>query len=352
MKYKAAIIGLGFIGGADQVSGDALGQKISGLDGTHYDAYNNNKKINLIAGSSRDYGRRYRFGKKTNAKIYENWKDLIKSEQLDIVSIATYTPSHEEITIACSEVGIKVVFCEKPAAHNLRACKNMIDTCKKNDTLLVFNHQRRFNQNYIHLKNLITQGELGELTSINAQWGSGRLGNVGTHVLDAIYMLTSLLPKSVIGKLDTTGKPDCRGKNFYDPGCWGCIELNNNLMITVDAADNNVTPIEIKINGTKGRAITGGSDVSINYWDDLDSFIPRTGKTVKLDCNNKRSSMDLAVDEMINYLENGNIFSYQALDAFKVTESIIAFYVSNNENSEKINLPLDKKYYDLNLNSG
>ena len=39
--YRAGIIGLGFIGGADQVSGDALGQQVSGLDGTHFDALSN-----------------------------------------------------------------------------------------------------------------------------------------------------------------------------------------------------------------------------------------------------------------------------------------------------------------------
>ena len=30
--YRGGIIGLGFIGGADQVSGDALGQRVENLD--------------------------------------------------------------------------------------------------------------------------------------------------------------------------------------------------------------------------------------------------------------------------------------------------------------------------------
>ncbi len=33
--YRAGIIGLGFIGAADQTSGDALGQQVENLDGTH-----------------------------------------------------------------------------------------------------------------------------------------------------------------------------------------------------------------------------------------------------------------------------------------------------------------------------
>ena len=54
--YRAGIIGLGFIGGADQVSGDALGQQVSGLDGTHFDALSNHSRVNIVAGSSRDAG--------------------------------------------------------------------------------------------------------------------------------------------------------------------------------------------------------------------------------------------------------------------------------------------------------
>src|SRR5262249_11877033 len=59
--YRAGIIGLGFIGAADQVSGDALGQRVCDLDGTHLAALSGHPRIELIAGSSRDEARRERF---------------------------------------------------------------------------------------------------------------------------------------------------------------------------------------------------------------------------------------------------------------------------------------------------
>ena len=37
--YRAGVIGLGMIGGADQVSGDVLGQCVNHMDGTHVFAY-------------------------------------------------------------------------------------------------------------------------------------------------------------------------------------------------------------------------------------------------------------------------------------------------------------------------
>ena len=53
-QYKAGIIGLGFIGAADQVSGDALGQQVEDLDGTHWAALHTHPEVEVVSGSSRD----------------------------------------------------------------------------------------------------------------------------------------------------------------------------------------------------------------------------------------------------------------------------------------------------------
>ena len=66
VAYRAGIIGLGFIGGADQVSGDALGQQVENLDGAHFFAYANHSRIELAGGSCRDAGRRRRFEHHSN----------------------------------------------------------------------------------------------------------------------------------------------------------------------------------------------------------------------------------------------------------------------------------------------
>ena len=79
--YRAGIIGLGFIGGADQVSGDALGQQVSGLDGTHFDAACLTIPASIdVAGSSRDAGRRERFAQRAGAKTYTNWEEMLAQE--------------------------------------------------------------------------------------------------------------------------------------------------------------------------------------------------------------------------------------------------------------------------------
>src|SRR5262245_25208561 len=93
--YRAGIVGLGYIGGADQISGDAIGgQQVAHLDGSHAEAYSKSLRVELLAGSSRDAGRRERFTRRTGARTYADWRQMLASEPLDIVSVATYGPSH------------------------------------------------------------------------------------------------------------------------------------------------------------------------------------------------------------------------------------------------------------------
>ena len=342
--YNAGIIGLGFIGAADQISGDALGQQVKDLDGTHLHAIENNPCIKLVAGSSRDDGRRNRFYDRTGAHTYSDWQEMLDKEDLDLVCIATYAPVHKEITVACADYGIRVIFCEKPIAPYICDAEHMVQACKKSGSLLVINHNRRFNPNYRRLRDFIVSGQLGDLTSVNAQWGNGRLGNVGTHVLDAICMVTGRRIEAVSGTLDVAGKPDCRGSQFRDPGGWGLMQLSRGPIVTVDASDYGKVPISISFQGTKGRVFTGGDDVIIESWN---------GEREQwLGLRKEATSMDRAVTEIGNYLDGSDGFSYQAEEAVHVLEAIVAFHASDKCLGSWTKLPLSGENRKIKVNSG
>jgi hypothetical protein len=62
--YRAGVIGLGYVGAGDDVSGAAIGQAVlgKGQQGLyHSGAYATNPRVQLVAGSSRNLGRRERF---------------------------------------------------------------------------------------------------------------------------------------------------------------------------------------------------------------------------------------------------------------------------------------------------
>src|SRR5690606_38825588 len=105
-----------------------------------------------------DAGRRERFADRTSGRTYTDWREMVTAEKLDIVSVATYTPSHAELTIGCAELGARVVYCEKPIASRLSEADRMIAACEQAGTLLVINHNRRFNPNYRRLRDFIAEG--------------------------------------------------------------------------------------------------------------------------------------------------------------------------------------------------
>ena len=342
--YKSAIVGLGYIGGADQISGDALGQLVEDLDGTHIEALAKHPKVDVVAGSSRDLGRRQRFTERTGIPTYADWQEMLQKEDLDIAAVATYTPVHEEITVACAQHGVRAILCEKPISPTAAAGAHMVAACEEARSLLAINHNRRFNPNYRRLRDLIADGGLGELTSVTAQWPSGRLGNVGTHVFDAICMITGRRVEAVSGTLDLAGKPDCRGSDFQDPGGWGLMRLEGGLITTVDASDYARVPMFIALNGTEGRASTGGDEVKIEYWDGRQDnwSSPRARAT----------SMDVAVGEIVQWLDDGTTFPYPAIEAVHTLEAIAGFHVSHGRSGSWVSLPLEGEDRELVVRTG
>ena len=343
-SYRAAVIGLGMIGGADQVSGDALGQRVENMDGTHTTAYQRHPRIQLVAGASRDAGRRQRFEARTGARTYPDWRDMIDAESIDIVSVATYAPTHAEITIACASRGIPVIYCEKPIATCLPDAERMLEACHQHKALLVINHQRRFNSNHRRLQRAIAEDELGEHLSANLQWPTGRLGNVGTHALDALLMLTQRRFQAVSATLDRSGKPDCRGSDFHDPGGWGTFRLERRLMATVHAPDYGRMPFQTEINGTGGRAIVKGPSVTMEYGDGRIDHWPAPTDGI--------SGMDRAVNEIVAYLDHETPFPYSAEEAVHTLEAIVGFHASHFRNAAWTDLPLSGNDRKIEVASG
>ena len=75
---------------------------------------------------------------------------MLDTEELDMVSVCTYTVDpdghdlHTEITLYCIQKGIRAVWCEKPAVASMSAAEAMLAAAEANGTLLVINHNRRW----------------------------------------------------------------------------------------------------------------------------------------------------------------------------------------------------------------
>ena len=343
--YKAAVVGLGFIGAGDPVSGDALGQQVVNLDGTHARALAEHDRVELVAGSSRDEGRRNRFAERMNVRnTYADWREMLAREDLDVVSVATYTPWHAEVAVACAEAGVRAVICEKPIATKVSDADRVIEACRRHGTLLAVNHPRRWHPLWRSVRDEIREGTVGAISHVALHWPSGRIGNIGTHMFDAASFLLDSAARAVSGTLDPFVPPDCRGPSFHDPGGWGIVLLDNGVRLHVDAPARDGLPFGTRVFGSLGWIDVGKEDAAIRMWD---------GEARTVACPSDRpSSLAVGVDEVVACLDNGGNVSATGRHARNALEAIMALHLSDRLKGQWVSLPLQGEDRDLEVMIG
>jgi len=147
---------------------------------------------------------------KYGAKAFTSFEEMLKSKDIDIVTIATPSGLHMEPTVAAAKAG-KHVICEKPIEITLERIDAMIAAHKKAGTRLGGIFPYRFNDMMVPLREAIQSGRFGTITcaSVYVPWwrtdayykdswhgtwkldGGGALMNQSIHMVD---MLCDLMP--------------------------------------------------------------------------------------------------------------------------------------------------------------
>lgn len=111
-----------------------------------------------------------------NAKSFNNWRDLIAMNEIDIVIISTLHDSLAEITLAAVNSG-KNVLVEKPAARTTAELEPILLALQKNNAKVHVGFNHRYHRALRKAKEIVLSGVLGELMFVRARYGHGaRLG--------------------------------------------------------------------------------------------------------------------------------------------------------------------------------
>lgn len=95
-------------------------------------------------------------------RFYSDGKEMINSDEIDAVIVATLDPYHEEYVMASIHAG-KYVFCEKPLAPEAEACRRIVDGEMAGGKKLVqVGFMRRYDPGYRQLKEAISSRKYGE----------------------------------------------------------------------------------------------------------------------------------------------------------------------------------------------
>ncbi len=103
---------------------------------------------------------------KYNSRSYDNIDDmLLKEETTDVVSVCSPNGLHAEHSIKCLENNFHVL-CEKPMALSVQDCGEMIKAAERANKRLFAIKQNRFNPPVAAVKEIINEGRLGKIYSI------------------------------------------------------------------------------------------------------------------------------------------------------------------------------------------
>lgn len=130
--------------------------------------YQHIPELQLIAAVDQDIERARKAADRFGAKIYsDNYRDVLKNSEIDVVDINVPAHLNREITVAAAEAG-KHILCEKPMAVNLDDADAMIAATEKNRIKFMVGHVLHFFPEYISLKKAVKQNVIGKIYSGNA----------------------------------------------------------------------------------------------------------------------------------------------------------------------------------------
>ena len=180
MKFTSAVVGLGRVGWRWEVE-DPLRPKPC----THVGAYDRHRGIDLIAVCDIDRSILDRFSQYyPDVRTYRSHMDLIKNEDVDIVSVATPASTHYSIVLdLVRHSGVRVVFCEKPLATTVGECLEMVGAAEEAGASLAVNHTRRWWGLWRGVEKMVKHGELGEPLVFVGKF-SGDWFETGVHMSD------------------------------------------------------------------------------------------------------------------------------------------------------------------------
>lgn len=199
-----------------------------------------------------------------DAAVYTDYRQLLRRGDIDVVYILTPNRSHCELAVAALEAG-KDVLCEKPMALNGAEAKRMCEAAKASGRRLTIGYQNRSRLDSRYLKQVVQQGELGEIYLAKAHavrrrgiptWGvflneaeqgGGALIDIGTHALDlALWLMDNYEPERVSGSVyKKLGRGDTAGNAFgpwdnqkitVEDSAFGTIVMKNGATVLLEAS--------------------------------------------------------------------------------------------------------------------
>lgn len=279
---------------------------------------------------------------------------------LDIISVCTPHPTHEEVVLQAAAAGVNVL-CEKPIATKLESAERMVEACEEAGVQLGVLFQRRFWPASQKIRSAIDDGTLGR--AIMAQcsvmlhrapdyynrdawrgtWesdGGGVLMSQAVHQIDLLQWYLGDVAE-VYGKVNTYRHGDYVE---VEDSATAVITFTSGAMATLQAS-TAVSPnlgIQLRITGETGASASltefpEGSDGRLDLWAVGERIVVEPVHPEGVEPNVDLSVINgqlipfhkLQVQDFVQALESGTEPAITGKDALKSLRILLAVYESS-----------------------
>ena len=193
-----------------------------------------------------------------------NVEDLLGDESIEAIAIATPISTHADLAKRALEAG-KHVWLEKPMAHSLEACEELVALAAQRDRVLLVDHTFLYTGAVERMKQLVDSGELGDLyyfDSVRVNLGLFQhdynvVWDLAPHDLSIMLHLVQDRPVQV----QATGAAPMKTGNGLESVAYVTIQFESGLLAHMHV--NWMAPKKIRM------MLVGGSKKML-VWDDVE----------------------------------------------------------------------------------
>ncbi|MDA0746196.1 MAG: Gfo/Idh/MocA family oxidoreductase [bacterium] len=302
----------------------------------HARGYRATVDVKVVACADPDEAGRTEFSKQFDVKkTYSDYRKMLDEEDLDLVSVCTWTGMHRDMVMAAAGSGIRAIHSEKPMAPTWGASKELYRACVDNEVVITFCHQRRFEAPFVKAKALVDEGAIGKL--IRVEGACPNLFDWGTHWFDMFFFYNNDQPAAwVMGQIDARKELGVFGVPLETSGLsW--IRWQNGLEGLLATGDT-------ELQGPRNRLIGTDGIIELGERDQPAVRVLRPGEKWEVpDLTDLKSPHDatvLSILDLVDCLKTGCEPVLSGRKALQATELIFATYESSRRRA-RVDLPLD-----------
>lgn len=243
-------------------------------------------KFQIVAACDLIEERRQRMVERFGCRAYARAADLLADPDVELVSVATRSNDHFAHAAAALKAG-KHVLVEKPMCASFAEARRLRQAAARAKGKLFVRHNRRFEPGFMHIREIIASGLLGEIFEVKLRrnsygrrddwqtlkkYGGGQLLNWGPHIIDHALRFLETPPVSVWSDLKRVAAVGDAEDHLK-------IVLRNARGLVVDleiSGGSAVKEPEYVVSGSRGGLVSQGGTLKLRYLDPKKKLARRT----------------------------------------------------------------------------